>query len=57
MNPLDGAPQRIYVMRYIYKAFRIVFCSILFYFTPFATIFLNAQFMIGESKHTHIKGI
>lgn len=44
-------------MRYIYKGFRIVFCSFLFYFTPFATIFLNAQFMIGDSQHTHIAGI
>jgi len=41
-NPLEGAPANVYVMRYIYMGFRIVFCSFLFYFTPFATIFLNA---------------
>lgn len=56
-NPLKDAPLSVHVMRYIYKVFRIIFCSVLFYFTPFATIFLNAQFMVGKSEHTHIKGI
>jgi len=56
-NPLKGAPTHVYLMRYVYKMFRIVFCSFLFYFTPFSTIFLNARFMVGDSQHTHIKGI
>jgi len=56
-EPLKDAPTSVKVMRVIYKVFRTIFCSFLFYFTPFATIFLNAQFMVGKSEHTHIPGL
>lgn len=41
MDPLVDAPFRIKICRFIYKIWRIMFCSIGFYFMPFTAIFLN----------------
>jgi len=40
-NPLKGAPCYLYVMRYVYKLCRTMFCSFGFYFMPFIAIFIN----------------
>ena len=48
-NPLEGAGCGVYIIRFIYKFFRIFFCSVSFYFMPFIAIFINFKFMI-ESK-------
>lgn len=53
-KPMQDAPYRIKVCRFVYKVWRIAFCSIGFYFMPFTAIFLNFQFMIGPSEHRHI---
>ena len=45
-NPLEGAECGVYVIRFIYKFFRIFFCSVSFYFMPFIAIFINFKFMI-----------
>lgn len=48
-DPLKGAPCHILVMRVIYKFWRILFCSMSFYFMPFTAIFLNFNFMINTN--------
>lgn len=46
-NPLNGAPLSFKLMRFVYKLFRIIFCSVSFYFMPFLAIGINFQFMIN----------
>ena len=46
-NPLEGAPWYIKFMRFVYKFWRLLFCSCSFYFMPFTAIFLNFQFMVN----------
>jgi len=45
-NPLKGASFGVYAIRFIYKTFRVFFCSVSFYFMPFIAIFINFKFMI-----------
>ena len=47
-SPLKGAGPMIHFMRFIYKFFRIFFCSVSFYFMPFIAIIINFKFMIGR---------
>jgi hypothetical protein len=51
-QPLQGAHWTVYVMRLIYKTCRMFFCSLSFYFMPFAAIFLNVQFMVLYTDKT-----
>ena len=48
-DPLKGAPSHILVMRVVYKFWRILFCSMSFYFMPFTAIFLNFNFMVNTN--------
>ena len=47
-RPLEGAPCYIYLMRYLYKICRTIFCTLIFYFMPFIAIFGNFHFMISQ---------
>ena len=49
-NPLKNAPCPIYILRFIYKAFRVLYASVSYYFMPFCVIFFNFRFMINECK-------
>jgi len=49
-NPLEGAGCGVYIIRFIYKFFRIFFCSVSFYFMPFIAIFINFKFMIDSKS-------
>jgi len=40
-NPLNGAHWTLYVMRFVYKLLRILFCSVGFYFMPYIAILIN----------------
>ena len=48
-EPLKNAPCHIKVMRFIYKIWRLLFCSCSFYFMPFTAIFLNFNFMVDTN--------
>ena len=48
-NPLEGAGVFIHFLRFVYKTFRIIFCSFSFYFMPFFAIFINFKFMITDN--------
>lgn len=49
-NPLKGASTGVFILRGIYKVFRIFFCSVSFYFMPFIAIFINFKFMIDDNS-------
>jgi hypothetical protein len=40
-NPLENAHWSLKVLRFIYKTFRIFFCSFNFYFMPYLAIIIN----------------
>ena len=40
-EPIKGKPLYLHVMRFIYKAARLFFCSVSFYFMPFMAITIN----------------
>ena len=48
-KPLKGASCLVYILRYVYKFFRIFFCSVSFYFMPFIAIVINFKFMINTT--------
>lgn len=49
LNPLQGAPWHIKLMRLIAKSWMLFFKSCSFYFMPFMAIFLNFNFMVDTS--------
>jgi len=49
-NPLEKAPCTIKCMRVIYKTIRTLHTSFIYYFMPFAVIFMNYKFMIADKS-------
>jgi hypothetical protein len=45
-NHLKNAPCSIKIMSFIYRFWKLLFCSWSFYFMPFTAIFLNFSFMV-----------
>ena len=48
-NPLKDAPLHVKAMRVVYKALRMFYCCVSYYFNPFLFIVLNCQFMFINS--------
>jgi hypothetical protein len=48
---IANAHWSIKIFRFIYKSWRIFFCSVSYYFMPFMMIFLNFQFMIRADRN------
>jgi hypothetical protein len=45
-QPLNNAHWSIYILRFIYKLVRLLFCSFSYYFMPFMAIILNMRHMV-----------
>ena len=49
-KPIEGKSFVLHIMRFVYKFFRLFFCSVSFYFMPFMAITINFQFMVDQPK-------